>query len=251
VLDFGVAKCRDTGNTSPGTVLGTPGYVAPELVRGRPVGPVADVYSLGVLLFRMATGRLPIDAPDLDALLHRCAHETAPAASSIAPVSPGLDALIARCLERDPAHRIPSMDEVRRRLSPVSDSAVALLAEAPSAWLTEEGVATPTELDSFPAPLRDTTTYELTTTARALTAQPYAVDPTPIGEIIQRPVEAPTVRRARGPVSGWAIAALAFGIAVGGGVALDLRALAPRRGTLRGRDTGGRATDDPGGPDAG
>ena len=57
LMDFGIAKGDDLSRTQPGYVLGTPYYMAPEQVRGEPLTPQADVYSFGVLLFELFTGR--------------------------------------------------------------------------------------------------------------------------------------------------------------------------------------------------
>jgi len=107
LIDFGLAHVaweRRLG--PPGAVLGTPEYIAPEQARGEEPGPAADLYSLGVVLFEMLTGRLPFlleDAADL-AEAHRSQPPPDPRL-----LRPGLDegaaALTLRLLEKDPARR--------------------------------------------------------------------------------------------------------------------------------------------------
>jgi hypothetical protein len=109
VADFGLAKAL-TGNqtvaTAPGTLLGTPGYLAPEAVAGEVPGPAADVYALGVVIFELVSGRRPFADPDLAAVFRRQLTEAAPRLGTVAPGVPaGLEALVAACLEREPGRR--------------------------------------------------------------------------------------------------------------------------------------------------
>ena len=73
LADFGIAKDLNAGSsmTISGEVLGTPSYVAPEQAQGLPVGPAADVYSLGVMLFQMLAGRKPYQANDPQNILYQ------------------------------------------------------------------------------------------------------------------------------------------------------------------------------------
>lgn len=63
LIDFGLAYHAREGQAARGGVVGTPGYIAPEVLGGEPVGPAADLYALGVILFEMPTGRQPFVTP--------------------------------------------------------------------------------------------------------------------------------------------------------------------------------------------
>ncbi len=121
VLDFGIAKVLTpdelkADQTMAGAVFGTPEYMSPEAARGDPVDYRADVYSLGVILFDMLTGRPPFEAPAAAEVLAMHISEPAPSARLTAPaleITEAADALIARCMAKDPDERFQSMDELR------------------------------------------------------------------------------------------------------------------------------------------
>ncbi len=154
IMDFGVASLsRDTSRRAA-MFKGTPAYVAPEQFLGAPPSSRTDVYALGILLYELVTGRLPIHARTLDELIRRMAEEEPPRPSAIVPeVDPALEALILRCIDKDPAARPASARAVAEALpgGDILDVAVAtgdtpdreVVAEAkdagalsrPQAWL--------------------------------------------------------------------------------------------------------------------
>ena len=117
IMDFGVASLsRDTSRRTA-AFKGTPAYVAPEQFLGAPPSSRTDVYALGVLLYELFTGRLPISARTLDELIRKMADEEPPRPSTILPeIEPALDALILRCLDKDPAARPASARAVAEAL---------------------------------------------------------------------------------------------------------------------------------------
>jgi eukaryotic-like serine/threonine-protein kinase len=112
--------------TRPGRVVGTPGYMAPEIWRGCTATFAADIYSLGALLFALCTGRPPHYASTLEELRHSVLAEDAPPLSSVAPLVPApFAAIVDRCLRRQPKDRFPTADAVRAALVPLSSPAAS------------------------------------------------------------------------------------------------------------------------------
>jgi tetratricopeptide (TPR) repeat protein len=109
ILDFGIArsKSQDQTLTQAGAMIGTPGYMAPEQARGeRQIDARADVFSLGCVIFKCLTGRLPFDGDDVMAVLLKLVLEDAPRLRSLCPEAPAaLDELIGRMLSKTPAER--------------------------------------------------------------------------------------------------------------------------------------------------
>jgi len=120
VLDFGIAKQSDESPvtaTAPGTIVGTIPYMSPEQVDGSTVDRRSDIFSLGVLLYEMTTGRRPFVAPDAVSLIHRITTSDPPPPSSHAPkLPPELDAIIRRALAKKRTARFESAAEMGRAL---------------------------------------------------------------------------------------------------------------------------------------
>ncbi|HSB90880.1 MAG TPA: protein kinase [Anaerolineales bacterium] len=107
LTDFGVAKMlTGTQYTQAGTVLGTPAYMSPEQGQGQPGDGRSDIYSLGVMLYEMATGRLPYDADTPLAVVMKHVHDPLPLPRSVLPELPeSVERVILRALAKDPAER--------------------------------------------------------------------------------------------------------------------------------------------------
>jgi len=117
LIDFGIAQIGQQGG---GTSLGTAAYMAPEQAAGKPVDGRADVYSLGVLLFEMITGRHPFPSKTDSEYLLRHADETPPRPGKLAPrCPPVLETVILRCLEKKPEDRYPDAATVAKVLRAV------------------------------------------------------------------------------------------------------------------------------------
>lgn len=148
VMDFGMAYHPEAEKlTHAGMVVGTLAYVAPEQARGAATDTRSDVYALGLLLYEMLTGRRPPgDGAPLPLAL-RDPGETCPPPRHWAPEVPELlDAVVMRCLYRDPASRFSSMAEVGEALARASDALASTLypparPAAPAAALDEATTA--------------------------------------------------------------------------------------------------------------
>lgn len=118
LMDFGSATRYTTqGDAPPPPADGTPLCMAPEALRGEQATPESDVYSLGVLLFRMVTGRYPVEAKTLDDLRSALALGPLPSARQLRPEVPlAFSRVLDRALERDPRARIGSAAEMERLL---------------------------------------------------------------------------------------------------------------------------------------
>ncbi|MFT3765832.1 MAG: serine/threonine-protein kinase [Minicystis sp.] len=117
LVDFGIAKlvgghgALGSGLTTVGRQVGTLTIMAPEQLLGSPVDARVDIYALGILLFRMLTGRLPFAAKDALTLAQQHLEEPAPRPSQRIPLPPALDAIVLRCLEKQPERRYDSVKE--------------------------------------------------------------------------------------------------------------------------------------------
>ena len=124
VLDFGLAK--DVGASDPadatltsdhrtqaGMVMGTPAYMSPEQTSGRPLDHRTDIFSLGVLLHEMATGRRPFDGSSSAELVSAILRDNPPPVTDARPDLPSdLARIVRRCLEKDPRHRLQTARDV-------------------------------------------------------------------------------------------------------------------------------------------
>jgi len=101
VMDFGVARIADASRTRTGLVLGTPSYMSPEHMAGRPLDGRTDLYSLGVMLFQLLTGHLPHTGDSMARLMYQIANEPAPDVRSLRPELPEAVAnVVALALEK-------------------------------------------------------------------------------------------------------------------------------------------------------
>ena len=118
LTDFGIAKqARSVGLTQAGFFVGTLDYAAPEQIQGKPVGPQADVYAFGCLLFETLTGRKPFQRETDVAVMHAHLLDPPPSASELRSELPAaIDEVVARALAKDETERISSCREVMEAL---------------------------------------------------------------------------------------------------------------------------------------
>jgi eukaryotic-like serine/threonine-protein kinase len=136
VADFGIARAITAGTednlTQTGSVMGTATYFSPEQAQGLPVDPRSDLYSLGVVMYEMVTGRPPFTGDSPVSIAYKHVQETPTPVRELNPqVPPGFAAIIAKLLQKDPADRYATAEELRtdlrrfRQGEPVAAGAVA------------------------------------------------------------------------------------------------------------------------------
>jgi TolB-like protein len=162
VLDFGLAT--DVGASDPtdatltsdhrtqaGIVMGTPAYMSPEQTSGRPLDHRTDIFSLGVVLHEMATGRRPFDGSSSAELVSAILRDTPQSVTEVRPDPPSdLARIVRRCLEKDPRHRLQTARDVSnefrdlsrgtsQKVAPATTSAARVVAAADSGSARADG----------------------------------------------------------------------------------------------------------------
>ncbi|MBU7597570.1 protein kinase [Streptomyces sp. P38-E01] len=129
VMDFGIARAMQSGVTSmtqTGMVVGTPQYLSPEQALGRGVDARSDLYTVGIMLFELLTGRLPFDADSPLAIAYAHVQEEPVAPSTInASIPPAVDALVGRALRKNPNERFPSAEAMQQEVDRIRHSGAA------------------------------------------------------------------------------------------------------------------------------
>ncbi len=131
VTDFGLAHSMTRPEkegpplTVAGQIVGTPAYMAPEQLTGSEVRATTDIYALGVVMFEMVTGARPFPSTSFNSALRRLQEPAPSPRTQIRDLDPKWEAAILRCLERNPADRFPSAEEVVQALSSGFTTALA------------------------------------------------------------------------------------------------------------------------------
>lgn len=120
IMDFGIAHIADGSRTRTGLVLGTPSFMSPEQLAGLRVDGRSDLYSLGVMLFQLLTGRLPHQSDSMAKLMHQIANQAAPDVRRLRPSLPeNLALVLALTLEKRPELRYASGEQMAQDLDAV------------------------------------------------------------------------------------------------------------------------------------
>ncbi|MFP2913241.1 serine/threonine-protein kinase, partial [Pyxidicoccus sp. 3LFB2] len=210
VLDFGLAKRAQTptgrsAQTRTDMVVGTPEYMAPEQARGQEVGPMTDLYALGVVTFEMVTGRLPfVGTSPVDLLMKHVEARPPRPSEFVSDLPPALDAFILQMLTKDPEARPNSADALRQQLNKLRRTLRSSTRSNPSA----------------PAPVEKPRPKEDVDSRRPTTPVPVPPELLKSSELTSQELRAAGVSR---PGSKRVPVAVAIGAAVvllGGGVAL-------------------------------
>lgn len=137
VTDFGIARITGSSKTRTGMVLGTPSFMSPEQLAGQPVDGRSDLYSLGVMLFQLLTGTLPLRGDSMAALVYQIANQPAPDVRERRPELPQeLADILSKTLSKSPAQRYQTGLEIAADLR----KTIAALSLSPDFHLAPHGV---------------------------------------------------------------------------------------------------------------
>lgn len=176
VMDFGIARAKNSHLTTDNSVLGTAHYVSPEQTQGKPLGPTTDIYSLGVVMYEAATGGVPFDGDDTISVALKQVNEMPQPPSQRNPaVDPSLEGIILKCMQKNPADRFQSADELVRvlhdylagRLQEVRSATTVLPMSATNVQIGAPATTTTQRVK----PIRTTSTRTRQTTATELARQ--------------------------------------------------------------------------------
>ena len=147
VGDFGVAKMAEGMDlTQAGMLLGTPAYLAPERIEGKPASAATDIYSVGVMMYEFLSGQRPFEADTPLGLIRAIQDEPVPSLAGLRPdIDPAFAAVIERAMHRDPAIRYASAEEMEADLvgqavqAPAGRETMTVGAPDPTKVLTSPG----------------------------------------------------------------------------------------------------------------
>ena len=133
IMDFGIARLlKEKGITDKGIMIGTPEYMSPEQVEARQVDQRSDIYSLGVILYEMVTGRVPFEGETPFSIGMKHKGEIPKNPKELNPQMPeDLSQVILKCLEKDPEKRLQSAGELRSELSRIENGIPTAKREMP------------------------------------------------------------------------------------------------------------------------
>lgn len=131
VMDFGIARAKNSHLTTDNNVLGTAHYVSPEQTQGKELGPTSDIYSLGIVMYEASTGRVPFEGDDAISVALKQVNEQPVPPSQINPrVDAQLESIILKCMQKDPAARFQTAADLSRVLRDYLAGRMAAVNEA-------------------------------------------------------------------------------------------------------------------------
>ena len=168
ITDFGTAKILQFGTAQTAHVMGTPSYMSPEQVKGKPVDGRSDIFSLGVILYELMTGEKPFPGQNITTVIYKIINEEpVPPRSLDSSIHPGLSAVITRALAKEPADRFQSCHELMSALKNYHE----MMGPETTVRMAPVNSKPPVTLNRTPIqPLRPAATSPL----RAATVQPIA-----------------------------------------------------------------------------
>jgi len=216
VMDFGIAKVRgEKSLTASGELVGTVFYMSPEQVRGETLDPRSDLYSFGIILFELLTGRVPFQEESDFAIMRHHVDTPAPPPTQFLPDIPGdLEDIVLRCLAKRAADRFPDADAILAAFDAYEEQERAMgrgqmysrryLAQ----WLANPSVPPPAAKPSTP-------TADSTVTTPPKVA-PRTPEPAPLPPPPVTPAAPAEIRTTRSPVG--AVAVLGIATVLGAGL---------------------------------
>jgi len=153
VTDFGIAKAGASDMTQTGSIMGTAQYLSPEQAQGHAVSAPSDLYSVGIILYEMLTGRVPFEGESAVTIaLKQVGEAPVPPSRHNPAVPPALEAVVLKALEKDPARRFADADEfiaalehAGQGIAPSTDATSVLQATGPMIPIPPPGAYQPVE----------------------------------------------------------------------------------------------------------
>ncbi len=177
ITDFGIAKLAASEITTTGQLLGTPSFMPPEQFTGAPIDGRADLFSLGVILYSLATGEQPFPGETMTAVSYKVVHTDPVPPAKLNPAVPArLESVILKCLAKNPAERYQTGEEIAQDLAAIRTSAVATAQQpiipAPAAEAADDTLGPTSVYTSIPPAPAMATVQKPATAAPPTSAQP-------------------------------------------------------------------------------